>query len=366
VGAPLLARYLRRGSSRVYVLVRAPSIDEARRRGRLALHDVPEPFDPTQVEFLAGDLCRPHLGLSPIVASQVQTEVAEIVHCAADTRFKAALEDARAVNVEGTRRVLAFARGCPGLERMACFSTVHVAGMHTGTIRERFLTSEAGFVNNYECSKFEMEKLVEAHVQHLPIAIYRLSTIVGNAADGRVTVFGAVHHALRLLYQGLVPMVPGRSGTLVDLVPLDFAVETVDRLLQQRFESGTVYHVCAGLRSASTLDELLTAALRALEEYRPAWRRRRIERPSIVDGETFDLLERSVEASGNAILSNAVRSVGSFARQLLYPKVYDDANTRRALGGVLDTPRVLDYFPRVVRYCLQSEWGTKGHGTTSV
>jgi nucleoside-diphosphate-sugar epimerase len=300
----------------------------------------------------------PTLGIAVGEHTALRERVTDIVHCAADTTFNRALSEARATNVEGTRAVLDFATACPRLRRIACFSTVYVAGRATGCFGEDDVGGAEGFVNSYEQSKAEMETLVRDTMPRLPIALYRLSTIIGDSRTGAVSGFNAIHHALRLLYQGLAPMVPGRESALVDLVPVDFAADAAYHLFEQAFAPGTTYHLCAGATRSATLGALLDATIAAFERYRPAWRRRSIARPALVELDTYELFVRSVEEAGNQVLLQATRAVQAFAYQLAYPKVFD---ARRADAGLasasIEAPPVLDYYDRVVRWCIDTNWG---------
>jgi nucleoside-diphosphate-sugar epimerase len=298
------------------------------------------------------------LGLSDDRQTTLRAAVTDIVHCAAETTFNRPLDDARAINVSGTDAVLAFARACPRLERVACFSTVYVAGRLTGCFGESDIGGADGFVNSYEQSKAEMEELVRGAMSELPIGLYRLSTIIGHSRTGTVTGFNAVHHALRLLYQGLAPMVPGSESALVDLIPVDFAADAASHLFEREFSPGTTYHLCSGAAASATLGALLDATSAAFERHRPAWRKRSIARPAIVDLATYELFVRSVEEAGNQVLLQATRAVQAFAYQLAYPKVFDarHAEARLAPRGIA-TPPVLDYYDRVVQWCIESNWG---------
>lgn len=313
----------------------------------------------TRIHLLRGDVrSGPSLGIAPADRESLAATVTDIVHCAADTTFTRALDDARATNVEGTRAVLAFATDCPRLERIACFSTVYVAGRATGCFTEADIGGADGFVNSYEQSKAEMEAVVREAMSRFPIALYRLSTIIGDSATGAVRGFNAVHHALRLLYQGLAPMVPGRENAPVDLIPLDYAADASHALFEHAFEPGATYHLCAGADRSATLGGLLDATLTAFERHRPAWRKRSIARPAIVELDTYELFVRSVEEAGNDVLLQATRAVQAFACQLAYPKVFDAAHTRALLTPRrIEAPHVLDYYDRVVRWCIETNWG---------
>ena len=314
---------------------------------------------PTEVGVIRGDvIAGAALGMTPSERSALCEAVTHIVHGAANTTFNHPLGDARASNVEGTRAMLDFALDCPKLQRVMCFSTMYVAGRLTGCFRENDVGGLAGFVNTYEQSKAEMEVLVRERMAQLPIALVRLSTIIGDSRTGEVTGFNAVHHALRLLYQGLAPMVPGQESALVDLIPVDYATAASHYLFASAFEAGATYHVCAGANASATLGALLDATMAAFERYRPAWRKRSIVRPAIVDLDTYELFVRSVEEAGNTVLLQATRAVQAFAYQLGFPKVFDAQHTEGLLRPAgIEVPAVLSYYENVVQWCIETNWG---------
>ena len=345
LGRELVARLDRDRRATVVVLTRHPAAAAAGL--------------PPNVRTLAGDVrVGGALGLSPATRHELASQVTDILHCAAETTFNRPLAEARAANVDGTRAVLDFARDCAHLERLACFSTVYVAGRTTGCFTEEDIGGADGFVNSYEQSKAEMETVVRDAMATLPIALYRLSTIIGQSSTGAVTGFNAVHHALRLLYQGLAPMVPGSESALVDLIPVDFAADAAHHLFGHDFTPGGTFHLCSGLPSSATLGALLDATMAAFERHRPAWRKRSIVRPALVKLETYELFVRSVEEAGNEVLLQATRAVQAFAYQLAYPKVFDGRNANAALTAAgIQAPPVLDYYDRVVRWCIETNWG---------
>ena len=149
-----------------------------------------------RVQFVVGDLRKGYtLGVDAGTLAELRGRITDIVHCAADTTFNRPLPESRATNVDGARAILDFAADCPRLERVACFSTVYVAGRSTGCFGEAGIGGEAGFVNNYEQSTWEMEAVVRAAMPRLPIALYRLRTIIGDSGSGAVSGFNAVSHS---------------------------------------------------------------------------------------------------------------------------------------------------------------------------
>jgi nucleoside-diphosphate-sugar epimerase len=314
---------------------------------------------PANVRAIAADVRHlATLGLTTGELGFLQAAVTDIVHCAADTTFNRPLSEARAVNVDGTRAVLAFARQCLHLERVACFSTVYVAGRSTGCFGERDTGGKDGFVNSYEQSKAEMEDVVREAMSEVPVSLYRLSTIIGDARTGEVRGLNAIHHALRLLYQGLAPMVPGTESSPVDLIPVNFAADAAHSLLTRAFHPGATYHLCAGATRSATLGTLMDATIDAFQRYRPAWRKRSIARPAIVDLPTYELFVRSVEEAGNQVLLQATRAVQAFAYQLAYPKIFEARDAEAILTPLrIEVPPVLDYYDRVIRWCIETNWG---------
>src|SRR5262249_4685807 len=106
------------------------------------------------VTVVNGDLRKRNLGLAADVRESLIDSVTEIIHCAADIRFRLPIHEARATNLDGTRRLLALAGQCKRLERFAHVSTVYVAGKRSGAVPEAMLPNTAGFLNSYQRSKY--------------------------------------------------------------------------------------------------------------------------------------------------------------------------------------------------------------------
>jgi nucleoside-diphosphate-sugar epimerase len=314
---------------------------------------------PAGVQTIVGDVREgASLGLADSERAMLREHVTDIVHCAADTMFNRPLAEARATNVAGTEAVLAFARECPRLERMVCFSTVYVAGRSTGCFTEHDIGGADGFVNSYEQSKAEMESVVRDAMRDLPIAIYRLSTIIGDSRTGEVSGFNAIHHALRLLYQGLAPMVPGKEASLVDLIPVDYAAQAIINLFEHAFTAGATYHICAGASEVCDVRRVAGCDHDGLRAASPAWRKRSIARPAIVDLPTYELFVRSVEEAGNQVLPRQ-HAVQAFAYQLGFPKVFDAPRRSRARATGIAVPNVMGYYERIVRWCIETNWSAQ-------
>jgi nucleoside-diphosphate-sugar epimerase len=312
---------------------------------------------PPGVRVIRGDIReREALAMTAEDAAFVREHATTIVHAAAQTRFDAPLDVARQVNVEGTRNVLVFAADCRRLQRLCSLSTIYVAGRRTGLIRECDLDHACGFVNAYEQSKYESEQVLRQWMPRLPIAVCRLSTVLGDSLDGNVRRLAAIHHAIRFLYHSLLPMIPGSPESPVDLISTDYAVSAVRYLSDAGFVAGSTFHVCAGTETVSE-DELIDLVIEAFLRYRPAWRRRRIEKPAIVELATFELFRQSVEAVADRGLRAPVAVLGHFAPQLAFPKHFSDQECRSALAAAgIARPPIRETVTKVVEYLIAHNW----------
>jgi nucleoside-diphosphate-sugar epimerase len=309
-----------------------------------------------KIEAVLGDVRLPDLGLQYDLKQSVAQTATTIIHGAAETSFASELSAARAVNVGGTENIMRLAAECPHLKAFCHLSTVYVCGKRTGTIREEDLEHNFGFVNAYEQSKYEAEQLVASQAHRLPTTVVRLSTILGRSRDGAVTKSGAIHYALRFFFHSLAPMVPGTKGSPVDLIALDYATESIALAALDQFTPGSTWHVCGGT-DAFSLEQFLEETLQLFYNNRPAWRKRAIEKPAIVNLETFDLFVKSVEELGESVLKNSVAVLKFFAPQLAYPKLISDASTQHVLQrSGLARPAIRDYYPKVIRFLLENNW----------
>ncbi len=357
VGGDLLRRLAVQKRLRINVLVRRSGSDPHER-----LKAILGDLDVTaRLNVFSGDISAgPSLGLDDAALASLHRETTHIIHAAGSTSFTLPLAAARAANASGSRNVLDFARGCASLECGAFLSTVYVSGKRRGVFAEsEYGDAGHGFVNSYEQSKAEMEEIVRDAMGELPLILVRLSTVVGDSATGRVSGFNTIHHAIRLLYNGLAPMIPGDPEEPVDIVSSDFVAAAMLHLVEHAPRPG-VFHLAAGRESCSSLDELIGETVSSLSRFRPAWRKRAVERPLIVDLDTYELFVRSVEETNNEVLKGATRSIRTFAYQLAHPKVFETNRAATTLAGSGISPqRSSDFYPRVVKYCLESNWGTR-------
>ncbi len=186
--------------------------------------------DRHRVEVFSGDVAQPNCGLDAATTSRLAAETTRVIHSAATVRFDHTLAEARAINVEGTRRILDFASAASNLRSLAYVGTAYVAGERTGLIREDELITGQTYRNTYEQTKAEAEALVRERLQSIPGVILRPSIIVGDSRTGVTSSFKMMYWPLKIYARRLWRTVPGYPDAVLDIVPVDFVAAAVTYL----------------------------------------------------------------------------------------------------------------------------------------
>jgi long-chain acyl-CoA synthetase len=342
VGSDVLVRMLRANPAmRAYALVRDAACSRLLAKlGETANRVIP----------IKGDLRRRGLGIEYKVRRALVREVTLVVHAAADTSFSRPLVESRLANTEGTRELISLCRAMGKLRQFGFVSTAYVAGRAQGVVVEAANDNVDGWVNSYERSKYEAERLVRE--SSLDWVIYRPSTIVCDTTDGVISQVNAVHRALRIYNRGLAAMMPGDADDTLDVVTADYVSGAIAKLTGDPRASRKTLHLCAG-NGAITLGELLDSAY---DTWRtdPAWRRRGVERVMLTDLETYNLFASSVIETGDPRLASILNSLSHFIPQLALPKRFDT----RVADGLLGykAPVVSTYWSAMLAQLLAAKW----------
>jgi long-chain acyl-CoA synthetase len=307
--------------------------------------------DRARVQVYSGDVSQPDCGLSSADWNRLAAETTRVIHSAATVRFDHTLEEARGINVEGTRRILDFAAAAPQLRSLAYVGTAYVAGERTDLVRESELAVGQGYRNTYEQTKAEAEALVRARLGSLPGVILRPSIIVGDSRTGVTSSFKMMYWPLKIYARGLWRTVPGYPDAVLDIVPVDYVAASVARLVFDEAAFGSTVHLCAGPRGSATIEQV---ARRAMEYFNaPA--------PRYVDPRWFfavvrPLLFLSLWGRKRRILRDGRAYRDYFTMRMQF----DTANADRLLASAgVCPPPVLDYLDRLFHYCVASDWGRK-------
>jgi thioester reductase-like protein len=348
VGMELLARYLERGDRNVIALVRAGSHEGARARVDAVLENLFGEYAPDyrpRVHALAAEMTAPGLGLGEAERTELAERVTKIVHSAASVSFSLPLDEARAINREGTRRMLelaelAQARG--GLECYAHVSTAFVAGNYSGSFAECDHDVGQEFHNSYEQSKFEAEELIRSH-DGLPYTILRPSIVAGDRNNGWTSAFNVLYWPLRAFARGLFTAVPANPSSPVDVVSIDYVADATYQLCETSCGNGATYHLTAG-EDASTIGELASLASRYFRRPVP-----RVVPPAEWATMALGAAERKALEAGSAYFPYFCME-GSF----------DDRETRKRLEphGITTAP-LRDYVDRLLDFATRARWGKR-------
>jgi long-chain acyl-CoA synthetase len=323
-------------------------------------------FPGARTSVLRADLVEPGLGLSPLTTRQLQAQVTEIIHCAADTRFGTPLQEARAANTHGTGRLLALARKCPRLEKFAHMSTVYVAGRSTGRFPDAPRCPDRGFVNPYQQSKFEAEQLVARAMSEIPAAVFRLSTIIGDAASGRVRQFNYLQQVLKLLpHAHHLAVMPCEPRAPVDLITADWAVAALAYLFESGFIPGRFYQVCAGPEASLTTGQLIDLTLDIFARHPAARKWQPLRLPPRVDLATWEEYVKRALPHADIVFKELLRALSYFLGHLALFQAFENGRMLEGLSGSgLRLPPIRDCYERVVRYCLDTNWGRQAKAAT--
>ena len=337
LGMEVLVRLLEQDGTEVRALVRARDDAHARERLEAVLRTLWR--DPSavrdRVRAVPGNLTAPDLGLREQDRRALLRDVDAVLHCAASISFTLPLETARAVNVEGTRGVIALARELDGLRQFVHVSTAYVSGLYGGRFTEDDLDRGQAFRNTYEQTKWEAEHVL-AEASDLAPVVARPSIVVGESDSGWTPAFNVVYWPLRAFSRGLFESVPARMDTHVDVVPVDFVADALIHLLDDPAASG-VHNLVAGER-APHAGELMETACRFFGR----------EPPPVVD-------------PGGSLGAHADEHGAVYLPYFDMDVVFDDTRARAALDPAgIRVPRLFDYFARLMDYAQWARWGKRG------
>ena len=351
VGMEVLARVLERSDRHVVALIRAEDDDRAAERLAATLETSCGEAEAyaDRVTAVAGDITAPRLGLGERWEPLAE-RVGAIVHGAASVAFDLSLEESRRINVDGTRQMLDFAAACPDLERFTYVSTAYVAGDRRGTVYEDDPGGGARFRNAYERTKHEAERLVAARGDEIEVTIVRPSIIVGDRRTGWTAAFNVLYAPLRAFEAGIIPVVPARKRSPVDVVPVDYVADAVHALAGAPEAAGQTFHIVAGSH-ATTVGEIVRLAGDRFTARQP-----RIVPPVAYRAVIGRIVEKRAPASARRLLASNEVYFPYFEMRVRY----DDARARAILEprGITATP-LQSYFDRLMDYAQAARWGRR-------
>ncbi|MFN7951752.1 MAG: SDR family oxidoreductase [bacterium] len=309
-----------------------------------------------RIDLVMGDVSWEHFGLDDRSYEALAANTHRIIHAAASVAFALPLEQARTINVGGTKHILDFASACGkhgDFERLDYIGTAFVAGDRAGTVLEDELDCGQHFHNTYEQTKFEAEKLVREHWKDLPITIHRPSIVVGESKTGKTSSFNVLYFPLKIYARGLWRWIPGSPSTEVDIVPIDYVCDAVLGLSRDPSTLGRCFHVTSSDHSTTIGRAAEMAshyfAQKPVRFFPPSFYMNVIHRSVVVGTLPFPRLHDTLINKGSLYLPYFLMNFH-----------FDDRNARSVLEPHgIRAPKAEEYFAQIFQYAIDTEWGKK-------
>lgn len=213
-----------------------------------------------------GDLTAKRLGVSADDIKALKGQIDHLYHLAAVYDLQADEDTQVAVNIEGTRAMVEFAKAIDA-GHVHHVSSIAAAGLYEGVFREDMFDEAEGLDHPYFMTKHESEKVVRTECK-LPWTVYRPAMVVGDSTTGEMDKIDGPYYFFKLIQrmrQLLPPWMPsvGLEGGRVNIVPVDFVVAAIDHISHKSgAASGRCYHLVdpMGYRIGDVLDIFSKAA----------------------------------------------------------------------------------------------------------
>jgi len=259
IGKRLVKKLLERKGSVVYFLLRKESADKVAELrsfwGVSAARAVP----------VFGDLTARKLGVSSEDVKKLKGQIDHFHHLAAVYDLGADAESQVAVNIEGTRNTVDFARAIDA-GHFHLVSSIAAAGLYEGVFREDMFEEAEGLDHPYFMTKHESEKIVRQDCK-MPWTVYRPAMVVGDSTTGEMDKIDGPYYFFKLIQrmrQLLPPWMPavGLEGGRVNIVPVDFVVNAINVISHQPSIGKKCFHLVdpVGYRVGDVLDIFSRAA----------------------------------------------------------------------------------------------------------
>ncbi|MBI3665712.1 MAG: SDR family oxidoreductase, partial [Acidobacteria bacterium] len=246
------------------------------------------------------------------------------------------------------------------LKKFAHVSTVYVVGRAGGRFAEAPFRRHNGFCNTYQQSKYEAEELAVRAMGEIPVSIFRLSSLIGDSATGRVHQFNHVHQLLRVLPFNVLAVAPGDPDAPIDLIASDWAVAALGHLFEHCLVPGQVYQICAGPEASLTLREMIGLTVEVFENHPAGRSLAPIRVPELVSLQAYEKYIEQSRLAGDRLLNELLRVLGYFLPHLAIFQAFENRHAVAGLeGSGLPFPPIRSYFGKVVEYCLETDWGRR-------
>ncbi|MDO8650611.1 MAG: SDR family oxidoreductase [Undibacterium sp.] len=346
IGKRLVKKLLTRKGSLVYFLIRKQSLDKV--PALLEYWDVSK----TRAIPVFGDLREPELGISTDDVKLLSENIDHFFHLAAVYDLAADADDQIAVNVDGTRKTVAFANAIGALH-LHHVSSIAAAGLYEGVFREDMFDEAENFDHPYFSTKHKSEKIVRSESK-VPFRIYRPGIVIGDSKTGAMDKIDGPYYFFKLIQrirQLLPPWMPmiGLEGGRLNIVPVDYVVDALDYIAHQPKLDGHCFHLTdpEAMRVGDVLNTFARAAHAPTMSFR-------------INAALMGFIPESVKKGMMSLtpvrrIKNAVlKDLGlpdDMMQFINYPTRFDNRNTATALAGSgISCPRLENYADKIWDY----------------
>jgi len=212
-----------------------------------------------------GDLTAKKLGVSSEDVKKLKGQVDHFYHLAAVYDLGADEDSQVAVNIEGTRNTVDFAKAIDA-GHFHHVSSIAAAGLYEGVFREDMFEEAENIDHPYFMTKHESEKIVRKDCK-VPWTVYRPAMVVGDSRTGEMDKIDGPYYFFKLIQrmrQLLPPWMPaiGLEGGRVNIVPVDYVVDALDHISHKADIARRCFHLVdpVGYRVGDVLDIFSRAA----------------------------------------------------------------------------------------------------------
>ena len=212
-----------------------------------------------------GDLTSKKLGVAADDLKKLKASVDHFYHLAAVYDLSADEESQTAVNIDGTRNTIDFAKAIDAAH-FHHVSSIAAAGLYEGVFREDMFDEAENIDHPYFKTKHESEKIVRKEYKGA-WTVYRPAFVVGDSATGEMDKVDGPYYFFKLIQrmrQILPPWMPsiGIEGGRINIVPVDFVVNCIDHVSHGKDIKGKAFHLVdpMGYRVGDVLDIFSKAA----------------------------------------------------------------------------------------------------------
>ena len=355
IGSCILEHLVAQADSRIYLLVRADSDENAENRKLQLLQTLMGTVGAKhadRVTAIRGDTKLPFFGMAKDQYQRLLVVCTHVIHSAGLVRMNLPLDEARDSAVGAAENVISLARALRQsgqLQKVEFVSTVGVGGL-LKEVFEEWIEMPRGFHNTYEQAKAEAEIRVRAAVgDDLPITVHRPSMVVGDSVTGRTLSFQVFYHLCEFLTgtrsRGLMPSF-GR--TKLDMIPVDYVAKAMIWSCGQKDTIGKIMHLCSGPRDAiliSDLQRLVVATFRARGIVVPKTR--------LIPRRVFRGMLVPLGMLATEKIRRAIKTVPIFLDYLATEQVFHNEATSKLLDPQgITVPPISTYLDNVLNYYL--------------